>query len=347
MADEILRRRAFLQRLGGGAAALGLGGAIGARAEAPSTSQPASEAASQPAERWSPELTIRDLPKRELGRTGVHVPVLSLGVAPMGHAMYAADQFEPVVEAAIAAGIRYIDTAPIYDVADERLAPLLARHRDKLFLVSKTESPTRDGTLKLIEQSLRKMKTDRLDLCHIHNAGSYETQQVLGKDGMLAGIHDAQKRGLVRFIGASGHMRPARFVPILDTGEIDVLMVAMNFVDRYIYNFEQRVLPTARKHKTAIVVMKSIGGVQGGWRGYYQARPGQLIGRDYRYAIRYAMEIPDMATIVFGAKTLDELAAVVQAVRGYKPLTSDEKAMLARRGQALAAQWGEHFGPAA
>jgi predicted aldo/keto reductase-like oxidoreductase len=162
---------------------------------------------------------------------------------------------------------------------------------------------------------------------------------------MLEGLRKAKDRGLIRFIGASGHQNADQFIPVLETGKIDVLMVAMNFVDRYVYNFEQRVLPTARKHKIGIVAMKVFAGVTGGWGGYRKANPGRLVGKYHGFAIRYAMEIPGVDTLVVGIKSLEELRLAVQAVRDYKPLTAQEQAMLDKQGRALAAKWGSHFGP--
>jgi predicted aldo/keto reductase-like oxidoreductase len=269
-----------------------------------------------------------------------------MGTAAMGHAFYKPEEFEPVVHAALDAGVMYLDTAPLYDVAEERLAPVLARRRQEVFLASKSNSPTGAGTTKLIEQSLRRMRTDHLDLFHIHNTGDFTTEQVLGKGGMLEAIQAAKQKGLVRFIGCSGHLRPERFVPILETGQIDLLMVAMNFVDRFIYNFEEKVLPVARKHNTAIVGMKVLAGSQGGWGGYRLKKPGRLIGKHYRYAFRYTLSIPDLATAVVGIKSLEELRQAILAVREYQPLTPEEQEMLNREGRAMAAEWGEHFGPA-
>ncbi len=333
--DGQLKRRDFLRQIGGGAAALSLGRLVtDARGEAGAVDQSTAKGPS-----------VKDLPKRTLGRTGIEVAPLSIGLAPMGHAFYTPEQYEPVANAAIDAGLTYLDIAPNYDVSEERLGPVMARRRDEVFLVGKTEAPSRDGTLRLIDQSLRRMKTDRLDLCHLHNVGQFPREKILGKGGMLEGIQTAKKRGLVRFVGASGHQGGDRFLPVIETGEIDVLMVVMNFVDRHIYNFETRLLPAARKHRMGIVAMKVLGGVSGGWGGYRKANPGRLVGRDHSWAIRYAMEISGVHTLVVGMKSLAEMRQAIQAVRDYKPLTAEEKAVLEKRGRALAAEWGRHFGP--
>ncbi len=334
---EQIQRREFLKRVGAQAAA-GLGCALAvqaAHAERAATTRPAGVGG----------LTIRDLPKRKLGRTGVEVPPLAIGLAGMGHAFFTAEEFEPVVHAAIDAGVTYLDIAPNYDVAQERLGPIMAKRRKEVFLVGKTEDPTRDGTLRLIEKSLRQMQTDYLDVCHLHNVGQFTTEQALGKGGMLEGIQAAKDRKLVRFIGASGHQGVGRFVPVLETGQIDVLMVAMNFVDRHTYNFEERILPLARRHGAGIVAMKVLGGVRDGWGGYRQRKDGVLSGEPYHRAIRYVMGLPGLCTVVLGIKSLKELSTAIAAVRGYKPFTAEEAAAIEKEGKTLAARWRDHFGP--
>ncbi len=292
--------------------------------------------------------TIADLPKRRLGRIGIDVLPLSFGTAPMGHAFFRAEPFEEVMFAAIRAGIRYIDTAPIYDVAQERLAPVLAKHRKEVFLVTKSREHTGAGVLRDIERSLSLMKVESADLCHIHNLGDFTFEEVTGRGGVLEGLREAKKRGWIRYIGVSGHMKPDRYIPVLETGEIDMLMCAMNFVDRNTYNFEEKVLPVARKHDCAIVAMKVLGGNRGGFGGYKKREPGLLITQELRqWAIDYALSLPGVATMVIGLKTIEELRLVIQAVRHHRPLEGDRREQVLAHGRELAAKWGPHFGPAA
>jgi len=291
--------------------------------------------------------SIRDLPRRRLGRTGVEVAPLSLGTAAMGHAFYQAGPFEEVVHAAIDAGVTYLDCARIYDVAEERLAPILARRRGEVFLASKTWARNRDEALASLEKSLELMGVDSVDLCHIHNAGQYTRDEVFGPAGLLAAMREVRRRGLARFIGCSGHLNPDRFVPIIETGEIDVVMLAMNFVDEHTYRFQERVLPAARRHDCGIVAMKVYGGVTGSWDGYRKRRPGRLAGDEHRQqAFDFALSIPGVATCVVGLKTLQELQLAIQAVRNARPLEGERRREVLARGAALAAEWGEHFGPA-
>jgi aryl-alcohol dehydrogenase-like predicted oxidoreductase len=337
-------RRAFLQQVGAGLA----GGAIAARSTAqPVGTRPEATAVARPT--VHPEVgTIRDLPTRPLGRVGFQAPPLSFGTAPMGHAFYEAEAFEEVINAAIDAGIRYLDTARIYDVAEQRLKPILARRRKEVFLVTKTWAKSKDECLRSLEKSLSLLGVDHVDLCHIHNVGDYETAQAIGRDGCLDGLKEARKRGLVRHIGCTAHLHPARLIPVLETGEIEVVMCAMNFVDRHTYNFEETVLPTARKHGCGIIAMKVYGGVTGGWDGYKARRPGRLVSDEHRQdALDYCLSLPGVSTCVVGMKSLEELRLAIQAVRQHRPLEGDRRQAVLAKGAAMAREWGPHLGAVA
>lgn len=333
MMKREIRRREFLRGLGGGVVGGTLAQAV-LRAESP-------QATTRPAVG-----SISDLPKRKLGRIGIEVPPLALGTAPMGHAFYEPQPFEEVVNAALEAGVRYLDTAPVYDVAEERLAPVLAKWRDRVFLVTKAWARSRDEALRSLEGSFKRMGVDRADLCHLHHVGQYTPQEALGKGGLLEGLLEARKRGWIKYIGCSGHGYVDRFIPVIETGEIDLVMPAMNFVDRHTYPFEEKVLPVARKHNCAIVCMKVYGGVTGSWDGYKKGRPGRLAQDEglRQDAVDYALSIPDVSACVIGLKTIEELRLTIAAFRNHKPLEGKRREAVLARGAEMAREWGQHFG---
>jgi hypothetical protein len=149
MMGDNLRRREFLKRVGAGVVGGALAPALLADDRGATGTAPSALAGNRAPTTTAPSVgTIDDLPTRKLGRIGIEVPILSLGTAPLGQGIYPAEPFEQVLEAAIDAGIRYLDTARIYDVAEERIAPVLARRRERLFLVTKSWAPTRDAALK-------------------------------------------------------------------------------------------------------------------------------------------------------------------------------------------------------
>lgn len=279
------------------------------------------------------------MPKRVLGRTGVEVPVLGLGFGPVGTGLSEKEAIA-LMEAAIELGVTYWDAAPTYGRAQEYIGKFLPKVRDKVFLVSKVATDDAKRALEIVEGSLKTMNTDRIDLVHIHNIGDFNPDRVLGKGGALEGLREAQKRGWVRFVGVSGHYRPSVMAKVLDSGEFDVVMCVLNFVDRFTYDFENKVLPVARKHKVGVVAMKVMGAPQ---KGYGSPNPGMLA--DYAdLAIRYALDLPEVSCAVVGVFTVDELKHNVAVARSRKALTKFELRKVAEVGKELAQKWGARFG---
>ncbi len=149
-------------------------------------------------------MTSISIPQRILGKTGERVPVLGLGTACGGLGMSDAEAIERY-ETAIDRGVTYLDTAPGYERAQRQLGHLVPRRRDEIFLV--TKSPTADGAeaVRLLEKNLHDLGTDAVDLCYVHSLGNYDADQVIAADGALAGLREAQRRGLTRYVGFTAH----------------------------------------------------------------------------------------------------------------------------------------------
>ena len=284
------------------------------------------------------------LPQRVLGRTRVNVPILGIGMAPLGSSNTTTFQAEAIVNAALDSGITYVDVSPDYGDAERKLQNVLKTRRSEIFLVTKVnpDRPDRRGVQAQIEESLKRMGTDHLDAVHIHNLGDFDMSTLFTPEGALAGLKEARKRGLVRFLGTSGHMRPARFVQAIETGDIDLTMNALNFADRNNYAFEDLVLPAARKQNTAVVAMKVLGGATG-WR--YDGKTAATLAAYHERAIRYALGLPGVACAVVGFSNADEVRQAVAVARAYKPLPVAERDALLEEGKKLAQARGLYYGP--
>ena len=279
------------------------------------------------------------LPTRVLGRTRVKVPVLGLGFGPIGTGLTENQAIE-LMEQALELGVTYWDAAPTYARAQEYIGKVLPKVQDKVFLVSKVATDDAKRALEIIEGSLRTMRTDCIDLVHVHNIGDFNPDRVLGKGGVLEGLREAQKRGWVKFIGVSGHYRPSVMAKVLDSGEFDVVMCVLNFADRFTYDFEGKVLPIARKHNVGVVAMKVMAAPQ---KGYGKPNPGRLA--DYAdLAIRYSLSLPEVACAVIGVFSVDELKQNVAVAKSRRSLTKFELRRLASIGKELAKKWGAHYG---
>jgi predicted aldo/keto reductase-like oxidoreductase len=283
------------------------------------------------------------LPRRRLGRTGLEVSVLSLGLGASGDGNVDPEIVTQVIEAALDAGINYIDTAPNYERMQETLGPVIARRRNEAYITTKVEEQTRQGAAAQLEQSRRAMQVDTIDLGFIHNIGDFSVEHMLGPEGAFTALRQARDAGHLRFVGISGHNRPAKFAPVILTGEVDVVMIPMNFVDRHLYNFEEQVMPLAREHDCGVVCMKVLGGVPN-WN--YTNIGHARLADHYEPAVRYALTLDGPATATMGLCNLGELNTALDSVRRSRPLTDDERAALLATGAELARGWGEHLGPA-
>lgn len=284
------------------------------------------------------------LPQRVLGRTREKVSLIGIGLAPLGSGNTSAADVERIVGAALDQGINYVDVAPNYGNAESKLKGVMKTRRDDLFLVTKVEPdrPDRAGVQKQLEESLGRMGTDRVDAVHIHNLGDWDMERLFAPDGTLAGLKEARRRGLIKYIAASGHMRPQRFVRAIESGDIDLTMVALNFADRSTYDFEGLVIPAAQKQGAAVVAMKVLGGSIG-WR--YDGKTSANLAAHYDRAIRYSLGLPGVACAVIGMSNEDEVRRAAEAARSYKPLPPPERLALLEEGRKIGAQRGLYYGP--
>ena len=284
------------------------------------------------------------LPQVTLGKTGAEVPLLGLGTAPGGFGLEDTAAIE-LFERAIDLGLTYVDTAPGYERAQSQLKHIVPRRRDELFLVSKTHTAEYQEALDQVAKNRQALGTDHLDLMYVHSLGHLDVDRVLAKDGALAGLREAQRRGWTRFVGITAHHAPWKSAKVLREAEIDVCMFALNFADRHTYNFEEQVLPLARAQNAGVAAMKVYGGSID--MKYDKPYPSMLTRSgfvDHERALRYALALPDVDLAVLGVFNETELEQNVAWVRRYQPLAAAEEAALLAQGRALAAEWGPHYG---
>ena len=288
------------------------------------------------------------VPRAILGRTGVEVSRLGIGCAHFQRPHVTDDDVGAAMHRALELGVDYFDTAPNYGrgehFAETKMGPTVKETRDRIFLVTKTEEPTYEGTWQQLRQSMERLQTDRLDLVHMHNFGMESRFEdldfVFGDKGTMGALREAKKQGVIRFIGASGHLYPSRFHKILDTGEIDVLMNAVNFVCQHVYDFEGKVWSRARDENVGLVAMKVLGGASGGDNRYRMAK------EHYETAIRYSLSIPGCAVSVIGCENAEEIEQAARVVASAQPLSADERTQLALLGQDMATtqSWKAAYG---
>lgn len=286
------------------------------------------------------------LPTRVLGKTGVRIPIVGFGTAPAGTRLSLKEAVR-LYEEALNLGVTYFDTAPDfagYGKAQQQLGVLLRERRTEVFLVTKCFEPRGDAALKLLERNLRELQTDYADLVFVHSVGAdkMDPRVVFGPRGAYPALMKAKAQGVTRFVGLSGHNRPGRFAEAIKRFDVDVLLNAVNFVDRYTYNFEQQVWPTASQANIGLIAMKVFGGKlrSAVTRLSHSRMPPSYLD----VAFRYALTQPHVTSAAIGMATRKELHENIQRANSLTPLTAPELVRLQELGKQLARQWGTHLG---
>lgn len=288
------------------------------------------------------------LPTRVLGRTGAKVTILGLGTAPLGEARGDVSEAARIFAEVIDRGVTYVDTARGYGIAEEALGQILPTRRDRIFLVTKCWTDSGAQARKSFETSLRTLKTDHVDLVHIHHVGGKEVERMLAPDGILDYLLKQKESGKTRFIGISGHARPPIFLKMLETDKIDVLMAVMNYADRNTYDFESKVLPECRKRNVGVVAMKVYAGIRGGFPNHSKGWVGCNTPPEFLpKALAYALDLEGVSVANVGPFTMEQAVQNVEFARQYKPLTETERKDLLSYGEKLAQTLGPRYGPVA
>jgi len=290
--------------------------------------------------------TDEELPKRILGRTEEMVSILGLGTAPVGEGPIGVEEGIKIFSEAIDSGVNYIDTARIYGNAEEILGHIITKQRDKLFVVTKVSTDNGTRAEQSLNESLSRLKTDHIDLVHIHSIGSKNLDRVLASDGVLEFLLKQKEAGKIRFIGISGHNRPPNFIRMIQTGQIDVMMCVINHADRNIYDFESKVLPEAIKRNIGCAAMKVYAGIKGGFRNHRSGHIGCATEPErLPHAMAYALDLKGISVAVVGPYTVEQSIQNVQFARKYKPLSQEQHASLMEYGRKLAESLGPRYGP--
>ena len=292
------------------------------------------------------ESVVDGWPRRVLGRTKVSVTTMTLGTAPCGLCpKILPPEIARIVNEAIDLGITSIDTAPAYKQSEEGVGMALGRRRKEIFLATKVMADTIEEAERSLSNSFRLLKTDWIDLVYYHSVGSHDLEKATAPDGVFTWLVKQKQAGKFRFLGISGHHLPGMFPRLLETGEVDVLLTVVNFVDRHTYGFEEKVLPVARKHDVGIVAMKVFGGARKKAGSYPNPdAPPELDLEHLEVAVRYALGTPGVATVNLGVHNREQVRKNVEMVKGFRPLSEDEEAELSELGKQLAEQWKDHFG---
>ena len=278
--------------------------------------------------------TKGSIPRRHFGKTDVQISALGSG----GHHIGVAKDEKTAVElvhTALDGGITFYDCCWEYcrGKAEDWLGKGLKGSRDKAFLMTKVCTHGRDATLatQMLEQSLRRLQTDYIDLWQVHGVCFANDPDLFIRPGGAAeALVKAKKDGKVRFVGFTGHKDPEVHLDMLKTGfPFDAVQMPLNLFDATFrpFSFEQKVLPVLKERGIAVLGMKPICG---------RAEPVKKGVFTAQELLRYAMSLP-VTTTITGFSDMDILKQDLEVAQGFTPLSEIEMQALRDRAGPYAA----------
>jgi aryl-alcohol dehydrogenase-like predicted oxidoreductase len=294
------------------------------------------------------------MPTRNLGKTGYRVGLFSLGGQAALEKGNNADVAVPIVNKALDLGVNYIDTSSIYGGpqrwSERYIGEVMKTRRNEAFLASKTIQRTRDGSMRMLEESFKLLNTDHLDLWQLHDIGSdRELQQIFAKGGAMEALLEAKEQKVVRYLGITGHFRPEPLIECIHRYPFDAILLAVNAADPHHYSFSAQLLPLAVEKQMGIIGMKvpargrilsswtppPIEQQKHMWEGMVLApTPGTL---DMKQAVFYALSLP-VSTIIIGCDSIAQLEQNVQLARDFTPYNHAQMEALVAKAEPVSKQ---------
>ena len=294
------------------------------------------------------------MPTRNLGKTGYKVGIFSLGGQGSLERANNFDVAVPIIERALDLGVNYIDTSSIYGGperwSEQYVGKVMAHRRKEAFLATKTIERSREGSLRMIEKSLKLLQTDHVDLWQLHDVGSQaNVDAIFAKGGAMEALLEMQEQKVVRYLGITGHFRPDCLIECIKRHPFDTILMAINAADPHHYSFNEQLLPLAVERQMGIIGMKipargrilstwtppPIEAQKHMWEGMVLApTPGTI---NMREAMYYALSRP-VSTIIIGCDTVPQLEENVQLAREFTPLSDSQVAELVKRAEPVSRQ---------
>ena len=301
------------------------------------------------------------LPRGTLGKTGLDIPIIGLGTSRLGErggtpnaADY--DNMLQVFEQVMDLGIEYIDTGANYGRAEEALGELIPSRRDKVVLATKLYTDSRDEAQRLFERSLERLKTDHVDILHLHSTGDRNLDTALSDSGTWSYILEQKAAGTARFVGITGHNNPPNFIRMIETDTVDVLMTIINFVDHSTYGLSKDVREAAVSRNMGVMAMKVFGGTEsllapGGGLINTAAPEAHKSNVELSFdasvlpdCMRFVKTLPGVTGMVIGINFIEELQQNIKWAIETQPFSDDEMNAIVKMGETVAPMWAQRYG---
>lgn len=300
MNKKPLARREFLKRCASGTAAIGMLSAkklISGRPEFP--------------------YDAKGLPTIIHGKTGARVPRLAIGCGSRFCAVEDREKSQELLTYALNNGFYYWDTAHDYVyngvVSEERLGLVLKQRRKEVFLSTKVGERTYDGAMRHIEESLKRLQTDHLEILQIHSVLSLEDVEKIGmKEGVYRALQKMKNEKVTKFIGFSGHSDAEAMAALAQRFDFDTMLIALNHYAERKGDMENFAIPEAARKSMGIIVMKVI-------------RPRENIkGLKAGDLIRYALSLKRPHVAVIGTDSLEVVKKNRELLKNFSPMSPEE-----------------------
>jgi predicted aldo/keto reductase-like oxidoreductase len=275
---------------------------------------------------------------RTLGRTNEQVSLIGLGGHHIGRPKEEQEGIK-LIQSAIDRGINFMDNCWDYHNGGSELRmgkALQNGYREKVFLMSKIDGRTKKVAAQQIDESLKRLQTDRIDLMQHHEIIRMEDpDRIFAVGGAQEAMLEAQKAGKIRYIGFTGHKDPVVHLRMLEIAaqknfRFDAVQMPLNVMDTHFRSFEKQVLPVLLKDGIGVLGMKALGA-----RSILESKTVTPIE-----CLHYAMNLP-VSTVITGIEKMDILAQALAAARTFKPLSQEQVSALRQR-TAQAAAKGEY-----
>ena len=262
----------------------------------------------------------RPVPRRRFGRHDDQVSILGVGGYHLGNTRTVSEAIR-IVHEAVDAGMNFLDNAWEYHEgeSERRMGRAIADRRDAVFLMTKVCTHGRNArvAMRQLEESLRRLKTDHLDLWQIHECVYYnDPERHFARGGVVEALDRAKTQGKVRYVGFTGHKDPEIHLRMLSFGfPFDACQLPLNGFDSHFRSFETQVLPELERQGIAAIGMKSLGG---------NGRVIKTRVARVADALRYAMSLP-VCTTVSGIDSLKVLRQNLAIARTFVPMATRER----------------------
>jgi predicted aldo/keto reductase-like oxidoreductase len=273
------------------------------------------------------------VPYRTLGKTGEKVSLVGVGGSHIGQQK---DEKESIaiIRGALDRGINFLDNSWDYNdgKSEERMGKALQDgYRQKAFLMTKIDGRTKAAAAQQLDESLRRLQTDHLDLLQFHEViRMNDPERIFAPGGALEAVLAAKQAGKLRYIGFTGHKNPDIHLHMLQTAaghgfHFDTVQMPLNVMDAHFASFEKKVLPVALQQGIAVLGMKSMGD-----KFILDSKAVTAVE-----CLHYAMSLP-VSVVITGIDSLPILDQAVSAARSFRPLSSTQASALLAKTQAIA-----------